>query len=302
MRESGCLFGVCEIKSMISRASSRGEPSSCSKWRCLYGRGLSDDDDDACLVCCERQAVEPQPNERGLPLLPVFHRLDCGRPSWHQLDRCDLTTTSFFSRLPNRPRPLSLSARAHTHTRNGNKQTRQLTWQIYVLGRQTNVVAAVCSFPVNGTPVGGASSSGEWINLCIVIARDERKWPSDGHVVCTRAHSQRSAAQSRLFLHTDDDLSPIGIESFTATECIKRGRKNPNASKETTHARTHTDTHTDTHTQRERPLQPRNRSSSSSSSDGGGGGLFIPRERQTQDSPQTLTGHAASCRLSTSGG
>ena len=170
------------------------------------------------------------------------------------------------------------------------------------MGRQTNVVAAVCSFPVNGTPVGGASSSGEWINLCIVIARDERKWPSDGHVVCTRAHSQRSAAQSRLFLHTDDDLSPIGIESFTATECIKRGRKNPNASKETTHARTHTDTHTDTHTQRERPLQPRNRSSSSSSSDGGGGGLFIPRERQTQDSPQTLTGHAASCRLSTSGG
>ena len=137
MRESGCLFGVCEIKSMISRASSRGEPSSCSKWRCLYGRGLSDDD-DACLVCCERQAVEPQPNERGLPLLPVFHRLDCGRPSWHQLDRCDLTTTSFFSRLPNRPRPLSQRARAHTHTHatETNKRVNLLDKFTYWGGKQ----------------------------------------------------------------------------------------------------------------------------------------------------------------------
>lgn len=54
-----------------------------------------------------------------------------------------------------------------------------------------------------------------------------------------------------------------------------------------------TDTHTDTQ-HIHRPLERRNRSSSSSSD-----GLFIPRERQTQDSPQTLTGHAASCRLST---
>ena len=249
MRESGCLFGVCEIKSMISRASSRGEPSSCSKWRCLYGRGLSDDD-DACLVCCERQAVEPQPNERGLPLLPVFHRLDCGRPSWHQLDRCDLTTTSFFSRLPNRPRPLSLSARAHTHTQ--RKQTNASTYLTNLRIGAANKCCRCCLL------VSRQRNSSWW--------RIIQRW-MDKSLYCNRQRWKKMAIRRPCCLYTRTlaekrcpvtSLSPHGRWFVANWNRIVHGhrmyqkRKKKPQRQQGNNTRTHTHRHTHRHTYTER--------------------------------------------------